>query len=234
MRIYSDPIEMAKEVERDLYEMGVEYQSYSVQNKKVFDNTEYRMRELIGYSYMLHHTNEFYWDVAITYLGGNKIWCSLEFSERISSTHINPGMSWLEDSVLWKQYLNTDNKFDYTYNERISKQIQQIISTLQQIPNSRQAILTIYDFHDDFHSWNGTKRVPCSMYYHFLLRDNCLNVIYNQRSCDFLKHFIHDSYLAYKMMCFIAEKIQAEPGDLIHTINSLHAFNIDLEKRNIF
>ena len=53
MRYYSTPMEMVKEVERDLFEMGIHVQSDSSQNIPTKDNKDYKTVELTGYSYKL-------------------------------------------------------------------------------------------------------------------------------------------------------------------------------------
>ena len=54
-RIFSNCVEAQKEIERTLYEMGVEVQSFSMQDKVVSDNPDYLTKELQGYSYSILH-----------------------------------------------------------------------------------------------------------------------------------------------------------------------------------
>ena len=53
MRIYTDAVEMIKEVERDLFEMGIRYQSTTVQDRIVGNDPEFQTIELTAYQYSL-------------------------------------------------------------------------------------------------------------------------------------------------------------------------------------
>ena len=46
-------MEMIKEVERDLVEMGVVYQSATCQDKDVSKNEDWKTMEIFGYTYQL-------------------------------------------------------------------------------------------------------------------------------------------------------------------------------------
>lgn len=236
MRIFNNPIEMIKEVERDLFEMGIQVSSHSVQDFHVENNPDYIMVELWGYGYTLLQYSKKDLSEMINYLNGNEIWCLAEFSDRVSFQNQNPGRSWCineKSQKLWGKFLH-NGTFSYTYNVRLLDQIPIVINELLLKPNTRQAIMTIYDKHMDLSNLGGNQRVPCSMHYQFLLRNGKLNLIYTMRSCDFLNHFVHDVYLAVRMIQYVAERIKAEPGVLIHFIGSLHAFKGDLDKKGIF
>lgn len=233
MRIFANPIEAVKEVERDLFEMGIEIQSHTVQDQNVDNNSDYMALELMGHSYMVTAWTEESLKEMVKYLQGNMDWCNWEFAERISVLCINPGEAWKLRKEIWSQYLH-NGKFAYTYNERYKTQLHQVMSELRMRPNTRQAVITVYDKHDDSKSIGGYARVPCSMYYHFMIRNGALNCIYYQRSCDFLKHFVHDVYLTIRLQEWIASDLGISTGYFIHNIGSLHAFKKDLNKRGIF
>jgi thymidylate synthase len=70
------------------------------------------------------------------------------------------------------------------------------------------------------------------MYYQFLIRPNgkgekVCNLIYNQRSADFIGHFGDDVYLAWKLMEYVAGSVGVKPGYLYHQIGSLHSYQRD-------
>lgn len=238
MRIFANPIEAVKETERDLYEMGIEVQSHTVQDQNVDNDLNYMSLELMGHNYTITAWTENDLEEMVKYLHGNIEWCNAEFVERITACLvpvccINPGKAWNLRKDIWYQYLH-DGRFAYTYNERYNDQLHRIISELKIRPNTRQAVLTVYDKHDDSKSVGGYARVPCSMYYHFMIRNGTLNCIYYQRSCDFLKHFVHDVYLTIRLQEHIASAIGIPTGYFIHNIGSLHAFKKDLNKRGVF
>jgi thymidylate synthase len=236
MRIYSEPVEMIKEVERDLFEMGTRYQTSTVQDQKVKNNPDFLTIELFGYAYTLTNTvDENGLINMLKYMNTNLGWIGVESLERLSLSNPdkNPGFAWVANQELWRPFLRNDC-FSYSYAERWSEQIPYVIRELKRNPNSRQAIITMYDRHQDMMNWGGLDRVPCSVSYQFLLRDDKLTVIYNQRSCDFMTFFAADVYFTIHLLNFIAEAVGVVPGSFIHFLGSLHAFAKDLEGRNIF
>jgi thymidylate synthase len=230
MRIYVDCLEMMKEVERDLFEMGIKVESATVQDKKLSGEASKTM-ELNGYVYKLTSFNKM--DEMLDYMEINKEWVRVEFEERISSELHNPGKAWELCEGLWGKYIH-DGKFEYTYSERIRDQLPYVIDELKNKPNTRQAILTIYDQHKDMRNWGGKARVPCSLSYQFVRRNDELHLLYNMRSCDLLKHFASDVAFSLKLLGYIAGEIDTKIGTFTHFIGSLHAFQLDINERGIF
>jgi thymidylate synthase len=239
MRIFSNVKESVIEIERELFEMGINNHPMTMQDKKVAGDKSFDTKELIGYSYCLTKWDDinevfdlFNNDLKET----GRSYCDVEFKERIGPAQ-NPGTSFMTREKLWNRFLK-DGKFSYTYSERISSQLNFIINELKRNPGSRQCVLTFYDKHDDMLNMGGKERIPCSMYYQFLLRDingrKVLSLMYTMRSCDYYNHFVIDMYLAIKMLRYVAEKIGAEPGEFIHFMGSLHAYQGDFKYKNIY
>ncbi|MDX9802896.1 MAG: thymidylate synthase [Dehalococcoidales bacterium] len=236
MRIYTSPMEMIKEVERDLFEMGTRYQSQTVQDQAVKDDPKYMTIELAGYGYTLLDHNEDEFLKAMKYIGfsNERInWVLAETYERLIGKERNPGKAWERDKEFWGKFIRR-GLFSYSYAERWKHQLPYVINELMLNRNTRQAIMTMYDQHQDMLNWGGLDRVPCSISYQFLIREEKLVLIYNQRSCDFIKFFPADAYITCVLLKFVADKIGVEPGPFIHFLGSLHAFAGDLEGRNIF
>jgi len=81
------------------------------------------------------------------------------------------------------------------------------------------------------------QRVPCTLGYHFLVRNNQLSCRYYMRSCDIYRHFTNDVYLTARLMQYIAGelcediyKVPVRVGQLVMYITSLHAFVGDRDK----
>lgn len=143
---------------------------------------------------------------------------------------------------MWEEFLvKTEQgmKFDYTYAERFNRKngtstngtvLDEVVELLKNDPDTRKAIIPIFTGSDTKH-YCGDARIPCSMYYDLLIRDcgigKQLNLVYHQRSSDFVGHFGDDVYLAWCMMEYIAEKVGVKPGFLFHTIDSLHCYKRD-------
>ena len=232
MRFYSDALEMIKEVERDLAEMGIIYQSYSVQDQIVTDNPAYRTKELMGYGYKLFTENNVFKNLKemLKYKKDDNYitWVKAELSERIN-THSNPGEAWKIRKDFWEQYLR-HGKFSYTYAERWGEQLKYIIQELRERPESRQIVMTMYDRHQDMMNWRSLDRVPCSLTYQFLIRSEELHVIYSMRSCDFSQFFQADVWITIQLLNYISSIIDVKVGSFTHIINSLHVFMKDVEE----
>jgi thymidylate synthase len=233
VRIYVDALEMIKEVERDLFEMGTNVQSHTVQDRDVHDDPNFRTIELFGYGYTLLNLDETNLHRMMDHTKTNYAWALSESVDRVQPTLINPGGTYLMDEGLWAKYVRKDGRFAYTYNERIRTQLERTIQELRAKPRTRQAVITVYD-KSDMSNWGGVDRVPCSMHYQFAERGGKLNVIYVMRSCDFLKHFASDVYFASALLRHVAVQTGMQVGALHHFLGSLHAFKGDMDRRGIF
>ena len=233
MRIYQNALEMIKEVERDLAEMGVRYQSYSVQDKIVKDDHDYETMELSGYAYKLV-ASEAGFDLLDSMLRYKKdeefvTWAKAEADERLyPPVGRNPGKAWRKRGEFWKPFMR-NGYFSYTYVERWNEQIGYILKELCDRPTTRQAIMTMYDRHQDMMNWGGLDRVPCSLTYQFLIRGDALHCIYSMRSCDFVNFFQADVYCTAQLQYWLCEQLDLRIGTFTHFIGSLHAFRKDLE-----
>lgn len=228
MRIYRNCKEAASETKRELKEMGVEVKLETYQDKVIKDNPDYYTNELLGYSYMIMDTS----DKDELPLAFNKnpeesLWAEKEFEERISCTKVNPGEAYKLRSV-WEEFMH-DGKFAYSYPERINDQIERVIDCLSETPSSRNAIVSFWDPEIDKYRIGGKQRVPCSMYYQFLIRDGKLNMIYNIRSNDLMQHWCWDVFLAIKVQEYISEKLDLPIGWFTQQIGSLHGYQKDLK-----
>lgn len=95
-------------------------------------------------------------------------------------------------------------------------------------PLSRQAYLPIW-FPED-----GTcrGRRPCTLGYHFILRNDYFHHTYFIRSCDFVRHWADDCYLAIRLHLWILDRLRERdsrwskvlPGMFTMHIVSLHMF----------
>ncbi len=227
MRVYQNIHEMYDEVQRDLKEMGVIYTSATVQDKQVNEPT----KELYNYAYVLTGWADLTRECHAK--GIHMDWLYAEEKDRLawSQEPKNPGRAWEYNVNFWGQFMR-DGRFAYTYAERLHPQIPHVIHELRQRSNTRQAILTMYDQHQDIMNFGGRDRIPCSMHYQFLIRQGELHMNYVMRSCDFHRFFLSDVYHALSLMNSIAQEVQRPLGTFTHFIGSLHAFEKDME--NVF
>lgn len=103
---------------------------------------------------------------------------------------------------------------------------------------TRQAFLPVW-FPEDTGAHHG-ERVPCSLGYHFMVREGQLNVTYMIRSVDFVRHFTDDVYMAVRLGQWMNEMLVESGADLEHGgiaigrltmhIMSLHYFEGDRKR----
>lgn len=262
MRIYSNSFELMSEMGRELNSYGQLVKPKTYQNKVIEGNEDFITKELICQQYCLTSLGDPVWlfvfshskewadaefQERITFEPNGEPW--------------NPGEAWKLRRDLWEQFLvkeeisfvgNETHKeyheiFEYTYSERIMKpvyfngtvmpKIMAIIQLLKSDQDTRKAVLNIYgtdNYNEDEDSdhYDGSRRIPCSMYYDFLIRQNgkgekVLHICYHQRSSDFVTHFGNDVYLAWRLMQYVAKEVGVKPGYLYHTIDSLHSYKKD-------
>lgn len=107
-----------------------------------------------------------------------------------------------------------------------------VVELLVSDPYTRQAYLPIW-FPED--TGGGSKRAPCTIGYHFLMRDGKLDINYHIRSCDFVRHFRDDLYLTVRLLLWMLRECRIRnadwndvtPGIFVMQIGSLHIFRND-------
>ena len=235
MRIYSSSYELMSEMGRELNSYGQTVKPKTYQNKNIVGNEDFVTKEIICQQYCLTSLQDPTW---LFFYSRSREWADAEFQERIDTSDIiNPGKAWELRKDLWEQFL-VNGKFDYTYNERIIHVIKPLIRLLKDDNDTRKAVLPIFNGDMDGLDtdwYDGSRRIPCSMYYDFLIRQNgkgekVLHICYHQRSSDFVTHFGNDVYLAWRLMEYVAKEVGVKPGYLYHTIDSLHTYQKDWDK----
>lgn len=230
MRIFSNTHDLMSEMGRELSSYGAIVRPKHYQNKYIEGNEDFITKEIICQQYCLTGMPDPEW--LFTYTKARD-WADAEFSERINPQPINPGKAWELRKDLWEQFL-VEGSFDYTYSERMVGTLDHLIELLRSDGYTRKAVLPIFNGngYDDTYYYDGTARIPCSMYYDFLIRwspkgEKVLHICYHQRSSDFIQHFGNDVYLAWRLMEYVAREVGILPGYLYHTIDSLHSYKKD-------
>lgn len=108
-----------------------------------------------------------------------------------------------------------------------------LVELLYEQPLTRQAYLPIW-FPEDTGAHN-TGRKPCTLGYHFIVRNGLLHINYYIRSCDFHRHFRDDIYMTLKLAEWVLNELRkrstdwnkVELGDFTMDITSLHMFVSD-------
>lgn len=217
------------EILRDIVERGIRVHPETMQDKIVEDNIDFETMEIQNVHYTITQPN-------LEHLNPIQPWADAEWKERIEGGYygnpVNPGDAWELRSDVWDQFRERDGQFAYSYSERLNaggtNQIKLAIKELKKHPNSRQVYIAIWDpMLDPIR--RGVRRVPCSLGYSLLLRQNRLDITYTMRSCDWMTHYQNDLYLARKLQEFIADQVGVEAGHFTHIVNSLHIYKKDAD-----
>ena len=91
MRIYQTAVEMVREVEREVFEMGIRVQPATMQDKCVANDKDYETLEVQAYGYVLTRISMADLTQMVEYLGGNVDWAIEELQDRLDPAYINPG-----------------------------------------------------------------------------------------------------------------------------------------------
>lgn len=185
----------------------------------------------------------------------NLPWAEDHFQERVDGHPFNPPPSeqWWPFAQQGNAAHKAGEKFSHTYPERFWPKmanlggtiedtrrqvfvphvgiryqwgdLEDLIMILRKNPLSRQAYLPIW-FPEDLDAAKRGHRVPCSLGYHFLVDgDNHMNMTYTLRSCDIVRFYRDDMYMAGRLLQWVSAQIpDTEVGTLTAHIFNLHAF----------
>jgi hypothetical protein len=135
------------------------------------------------------------------------------------------------NSVAWEPH----HGIRFTYGD-----LDDVVNQLLVGPLTRQAFLPIW-FPEDTGATLG-RRVPCTLGYHFMIRDGGLTITYYMRSCDLIRHFQDDVYMAGRLAQWMVDELNTkvppkgaprqvyslQVHELVMHIASLHCFQGDL------
>lgn len=194
----------------------------------------------------------------------NLPWADDHFEqERVSGQPINPGETWKQwpNAKSAATFLDDKGQFNHSYAERywpkfanlteggrldredimrnqprrgIRHEYADLNDLIDQFifdPLTRQAYMPIWFPEDGSH----TDRKPCTLGYHFIMREDQMHVSYYIRSCDFVRHFRDDIYLTVRLVLWLLQALrqkdekwnEIKPGNFIMHITSLHMFRND-------
>lgn len=156
--------------------------------------------------------------------GLSVVFAEADFNDRMGAEPVNPGKAVQFDEIgVLKNWLKPDGTLTYTYSERMYYQLPLIIQLLKEHPSTRQAFMSIWNPTEDSPNFEKD-RVPCSIGFHFLIREERLSLIYYMRSLEVTKCLGNDIYTSSRMLETVAQRVGVLPGKLIFSIGSAHVF----------
>jgi len=189
-----------------------------------------------------------------SFMHPNLPWAEDHFQERIGGP-ANPG----EQFKNWPWYKGgvedhkPNGKFSHTYMERFWPSrdedgnrrhgiryklgdLENLMHLLAREPHTRQAYLPIWFPEDIYAASVDHQRVPCTLGYHFLVRQERMHCFYPMRSVDFVRYLRDDLYMAGRLVQHLCKGVEGffekgiKPGILTLFASSLHVFEADLSK----
>ena len=188
-------------------------------------------------------------------------WAEDHFQERVGGEPVNPGKAeayWPYHNGRGELHKRENRIYDHNYMERMwCRQLSYLTATqgtyrarvdtnfsgyrfevgdlgsvveqLKRDLHTRQAYLPIW-FPEDTGATQG-QRVPCSLGYHFIVREGRLHLQYNLRSVEVYRHFHNDVYMAVRLAQWVAEQVGVEElGWLTMHMVSFHGFVGDSDR----
>lgn len=141
------------------------------------------------------------------------------FSSPELMTQVSPNFS---------RFLNSQGRFHGAYGTRVREQVGCAIKKLRDDPDTRQAVITLWDPWLD--NLPGEADYPCTVGFQFSLspRDHllCMNVI--MRSSDVWLGIPYDLFQFTQLQLTVARVLGARPGPFTLTTWSLHMYERDI------
>jgi thymidylate synthase len=112
------------------------------------------------------------------------------------------------------------------YGRRIGPQFARAADRLLKDPDTRQAVMTVWD---PFYDQLDTRDLPCTIAMNFRIRDDKLNMGVVMRSNDIWLGTPYDVFMFTQLQATMANVIGREVGTYTHHAWSLHAYERNLE-----
>jgi thymidylate synthase len=117
--------------------------------------------------------------------------------------------------------------WDYTYHERIAKQIPFIYEELRRNPDSRRAVIDIRDW--EYDSKKGNTSPACLQHIQYFIRDNKLHCKVLMRSNDAPEATFMNAFAFIMLQKRVSDELGFEMGSYTHRANSFHCYEKDFE-----
>lgn len=137
-----------------------------------------------------------------------------------------------------KKFAGNDKFYNGAYGKRIRSyfgfdQMEKSYQALQNVPDSRQVVIQIFDVKKDFPIENGKPRnddIPCNICSLLKVRNGRLEWSQIMRSNDVLMGMPYDFVQFISLQEILAGWLELEVGTYNHYSDSLHLYNRDIDK----
>lgn len=188
------------------------------------------MTELLNYSFELRDPTQ-----CITTLPGrnfNLEYAIAEFLWFMSGSR--DGLVLKNWAPGYDQYLEPDGTAHWAYGHRVKNGdnwLVRIKKLLQESPDTRRAVVNVWDNADINHSiYKDKVDVPCLTSLHFLVRENRLSLKINQRSQDVWVGMPYDVFCYCALIIAMAGELNLRVGELHYNATSFHLYEKHADK----
>lgn len=122
----------------------------------------------------------------------------------------------------FSNFTEDNGLFHGAYGLRTNGQYESVIGRLKHDPNTRQAVVTIWDPKLDLLPYK--RDYPCTVLHQFRIRNNRLNMSVYMRSNDVWLGAAYDFFQFTRVQIAIASVLGIEPGSYAHHVGSLHIY----------
>lgn len=121
-----------------------------------------------------------------------------------------------------------DGVFHGAYAARAHGLLGDLVALLQRDPDSRQAVISVFDSTRDL---NRAKRdIPCTLSLHFMRSGDTLELQVSMRSNDMWLGTPYDFTQFAIVQASVAQALGLRPGRYVHVAGSLHLYERDLDQ----
>ena len=125
---------------------------------------------------------------------------------------------------IWKRMADDKGNVNSNYGWQWQRnaQLDMVIETLKQKPETRQAAISIYDGKEITDYAHDT---PCTYAVQFTILHNRLDMCVTMRSNDLWYGFCNDQYCFSMLQGLVAHELNVEPGVYYHFAHNMHLYN---------
>jgi thymidylate synthase len=117
------------------------------------------------------------------------------------------------------------------FSYRGHNQVANVINLLKRKPDSRQAVIQLFDAGDIA---EVRKDIPCTCTLQFMIRQGALHLFTYMRSNDVFRGLPHDVFCFTLLQEIVARTLSAELGTYKHAVGSLHLYDTNREMAEKF
>ena len=193
---------------------------YICDNGVDFDNT----KAIFNCGFYMHHPKENTIDVE--FRKWSKEYAKAEWQWYLSGDpHIDKlGEIYGKIPPIWEKMADQFRhvRSNYGFQWRRGGQLDYIVEKLKNKPDTRHAVISIYDGKENF---NYEYDTPCTCAIHFQIVDNKLCMSVMMRSNDLWYGFCNDQYCFSKLQELVAKKLKLPIGWYYHYASNMHIYN---------